>query len=602
MFFFRTTPRSDPKAELQAISRALGVIEFDLDGNVLFANENFCRILGYELSEIVGRHHSMFCLPDYVKSSEYREFWANFGRGQFFAGECRRVGKGGREAWIQASYNPVLNSRGQVVKVVKVAADITAEKLKVAENQGMLEAISRAQGVIEFSVDGVVRAANENFLRIVGYELSEVQGQHHRMFVDPAYGQSPQYREFWAKLNRGQYVAEEFKRFGKGGKEIWIQASYNPIFDLNGRIRKVVKFATDITERIRAVNEIGGGLERLADGDLIRRIERPFIPSLDMLRVDFNNSIETLRQAMERVGESGEAINLGAAEIRTAADDLARRSEQQAAALEETSATVSEISRAINDSARRAQAAGALVGKTKSNAERSGAIVRDAVAAMGRIKNSSDQIANIIGIIDEIAFQTNLLALNAGVEAARAGDAGRGFAVVASEVRALAQRSAGAAKEIKGLIMQSSEQVESGVNLVGDTGKALAVIVSEMQEIDVNVMAIVDTSQKQALSLQEVNTAVAAIDQNTQQNAAMVEETTAASHSLSQQVQTLSELLGRFKLAEHSKDKASSPVKRHDQAVSVPPAAPLGTKAVAMRQTGSLALARQEPVDDWAEF
>ena len=598
MLFSGLTSRSDARADFAAISRSLGIIEFDPKGEILDANENFCKVLGYEPGEIKGRHHSMFVPADYAQSSEYRAFWEKLGRGQFDAGEYRRIGKGGKDVWIRASYNPVVDSRGNVVKVVKVAADVTAEKLVANENQGKIDAISRAQGMIEFTVDGIILSANDNFLSVVGYDLREVQGKHHRMFVAPAYGESTEYREFWARLNRGEYVADEFKRVGKGGKEIWIQASYNPIFDLNNRVVKIVKFATDVTDRVRAVNEIAGGLASLSSGDLSPRLERPFIPALERLRVDFNSTAASMDDALRQVGESGDAIRLGASEIRSAADDLSKRSEQQAAALEETAAAIAEITSNINESAKSAQNAGGLVSKTKTNAERSGEIVRQAVDAMGRIKHSSDQISNIIGIIDEIAFQTNLLALNAGVEAARAGEAGRGFAVVASEVRALAQRSADAAKEIKGLISQSSEQVETGVSLVGETGKSLSAIVAEMQEIDANVSSIVDATQKQALSLQEVNSAVGAIDQNTQQNAAMVEETTAASHSLGHQVETLAELLQRFKFS-----SSNGPTAIHrQQRATAPRPAPAARKSATLPRRGALALAQQEPDDDWKEF
>ncbi len=222
---------ADTKAAWEAIGKSLAMIEFDSDGQILTANKNFCALLGYDLSEIVGKHHSMFVDPEYVRSPAYKEFWAKLGRGEFDVAEYKRIGKGGREVWIQASYNPVVTSQGKVVKVIKVASDVTAQKLKAAENAGKLDAISRVQAVAEFTVDGRVITANENFLQTLGYRLDEIEGRHHSMFVEPAYAQSADYREFWAKLARGEYAAQDFKRIGKGGKEVWIQASYNPVFD-----------------------------------------------------------------------------------------------------------------------------------------------------------------------------------------------------------------------------------------------------------------------------------------------------------------------------------------------------------------------------------
>ncbi len=247
---------SDSQAILNALSRSLATIEFDPSGKILSANDNFCNALGYSLAEIKGQHHSMFVEPDYARSHDYKEFWAKLNRGEFDAREYKRIGKGGREVWIQASYNPVVNAKGVVQKVVKVATVITEEKLRNAEFEGKLKAISRVQGIIEFTPGGEVITANENFLSVIGYRLDEIKSQHHRMFVESAYAQSADYQEFWRKLNNGEYVAAEFKRIGKGGKEVWIQASYNPIFDMNNKVAKIVKFATDVTERVRAVNEI----------------------------------------------------------------------------------------------------------------------------------------------------------------------------------------------------------------------------------------------------------------------------------------------------------------------------------------------------------
>jgi methyl-accepting chemotaxis protein len=270
---------SDSKAVLDALGRSLAIIEFEPDGKIIAANENFCKAMGYELAEIKGQHHRMFVEPDYGRSSEYRDFWAKLGRGEFDAREYKRLGKGGKEVWIQASYNPVLNGRGKVVKVVKAATDVTSEKLRTAEFAGKLNAISRAQAVIEFTPSGEIIVANDNFLNALGYRLEEIKGQHHRMFVEPAYAHSADYREFWRQLNAGEFIAAEFKRFGKGGKEVWIQASYNPIFDMNNKVVKVVKFATDVTERVVAVNEIAAGLSRLADQDLEHQ-NRSAIPSI----------------------------------------------------------------------------------------------------------------------------------------------------------------------------------------------------------------------------------------------------------------------------------------------------------------------------------
>lgn len=587
---------TDAKAILAAVSSSQAIIEFGLDGKIITANENFCRALGYQLSEIQGRHHSMFCEPTYVASPEYKQFWADLGAGRFDSREYKRISKTGEEVWIQASYNPVFRG-GKPYKVVKVATDITAQKLRSAEDAGKIAAISRAQAMIEFTPTGEILTANDNFLKTLGYSLSEIQGKHHAMFCEPSYTQSPDYQRFWQKLSSGEFFSEEFKRIGKGGKVVWIQASYNPILDMNGKVFKVVKFATDITDRVRSVDDVAAGLTALADGDLTARIERPLIPSLDRLRLDFNNSLDKLQAAMATVGENTNAIAAGSKEIQAASDSLAKRTEQQAAAVEETAAALEEITQTVTDSAKRADEAGSLVARTKAGAEKSGEVVKSAIAAMGQIESSSREISNIIGVIDDIAFQTNLLALNAGVEAARAGEAGKGFAVVAQEVRELAQRSANAAKEIKALITTSGEQVRNGVSLVGQTGKALEQIVSEVQDINNNVIAIVEASREQATGLQEINKAVNAMDQNTQQNAAMVEETTAASHSLARESDTLRNLLAQFRFGQHS--SATVSIARPDARPVASPARKLMAK-VARAATGGAATAQAQ--ESWEEF
>ncbi len=589
---------SDAKAILEAMSKSQAIIEFKLDGTIITANENFCRALGYQLSEIIGKHHRIFVDPAEVASADYQDFWAKLGRGEFNQRQFKRITKDGGEVWIEASYNPVFRG-GKPYKVVKFATDITAQKLKAAEDAGKLAAISRAQAVIEFTTKGEIITANDNFLTTVGYQLSEIQGRHHSMFCDPGYATSDEYRSFWEKIAAGDFDAREFMRVGKGGKRIYILASYNPIFDMNGKLFKIVKIAMDLTTRVNNVDLLASALKALSEGDLTQNVTTPFLPTMEKLRVDFNGASAKLRSTMQGISQNAGAIAAASQQIQSASNDLSKRTEQQAASVEETAAALEEITTTVADSSNRAQEAGQLVRKTKENAEHSGHVVGQAVDAMGKIEKSAGEIANIIGVIDEIAFQTNLLALNAGVEAARAGDAGKGFAVVAQEVRELAQRSAKAAKEIKELISASNQHVKSGVALVGDTGKALQQIVSQVVQVDGNVGAIVEASKEQATGLKEINTAVNTMDQGTQQNAAMVEETTAAAHSLAREAEKLYQLLGEFNIGSGNATHRAAPAAASYQ--SRPAASPARqmTARVAQAFNGNAAL---KGGDNWEEF
>ena len=305
-----------------------------------------------------------------------------------------------------------------------------------------------------------------------------------------------------------------------------------------------------------AVEQLGIGLDHLSAGDLTQRIDRSFAPALDALRLNFNASLDKLQTVIASISESTSTIHHGSLEIRQAADDLAQRTERQAAALEEASASITEITSGIRDVSRRAEHAGGLVQRATVDAQHSEAVVRQTVDAMGRIEQSSGQIGQIIGVIDDIAFQTNLLALNAGVEAARAGEAGKGFAVVAQEVRELAQRSAHAAREIKELIARSAGEVRTGVTLVGQTGEALKGIESHVETINDEIMAIVSAARQQSAALGEISAAVGQMDQVTQQNAAMVEETSAATHGLANEADRLNEQVALFRLGEASRSRS----------------------------------------------
>ncbi len=268
--------QSDLLAVYQALNRVQAIIEFELDGTVISANENFLRMFGYELDEIVGKHHRIFCDPDYSASPQYTEFWQKLGRGEYDAAEFKRLTKGGEEIWLQASYNPVFNDDGKPIKVVKFATNVTESKRQTAEYEGKMDAINRSQAVIEFELNGMVISANENFLSIFGYNLEEIVGEHHQIFCDPDYAESPEYYEFWQKLGRGEYDCGEFKRIHKDGSEVWLQASYNPIFDADGRLFKIVKFASDITQvveaRSLALLEMSTPVTKIWDGVLFAPI------------------------------------------------------------------------------------------------------------------------------------------------------------------------------------------------------------------------------------------------------------------------------------------------------------------------------------------
>jgi methyl-accepting chemotaxis protein len=556
MFGFMTKKamiRIDQAGQVAAINRSQAVIEFRLDGTIIRANDNFLAALGYSLEEVVGKHHSMFVEPAFKDSIEYRQFWENLNQGKFQQAEYKRIGKGGREVWIQASYNPIFDAKGRPFKVVKYATDVTAQKLQNADFAGQIEAIGKSQAVIAFNMDGTILTANPNFLGALGYSLDEVVGRHHSMFVEPGYRNSADYQKFWAALNRGEYQAAEFKRIGKGGKEVWIQASYNPILDLNGKPFKVVKYATDVTamvttrqENERGMTECVEVLNAVSGGDLTSRMTENYTGAFAQIKSALNATVDKLYEMVTTISGAAGSIMNSTAEIAAGNMDLSQRSEQQASALEETAASMEELASTVKQNAANAQQANQLAAGARETAAGGGHVVAEAVAAMDRIEASSQKIGDIVGMIDEIAFQTNLLALNAAVEAARAGDAGKGFAVVAQEVRNLAQRSAQASKEIKGLIGQSSVEVKNGAELVKRAGTTLEDILGGVRRVADIVSEIAAASQEQASGIDQVNAAVTQMDEMTQQNAALVEESSASASALEDQARELDEMMGFF--------------------------------------------------------
>jgi methyl-accepting chemotaxis protein len=554
----------DMRGQVAAVSRALPVIEFDLDGNVLTANENFLKASGYSLQELRGSHHRMFVDASQRDTPEYRAFWERLRAGEMQSAQYKRVAKNGRPLWVQATYYPILNLFGRPFKVVKHTVDITEQMLKQADALGQIAAISKAQAVIEFDLDGTIRDVNDNFIRLMGYRLEELRGKHHSMFVEPAERSSLQYRAMWDKLQRGEHEAGQFRRVAKGGREVWIHGSYNPIVDAAGKPFKVVKYATDITAQVKfsdqlrtAVRETRAVVTAAAQGDLTQRVAlEGKTDELAELSQAVNSIIDVMSSLVRGIKSAAGPVRSGADEISSGNESLSERTDQQASSLEEAASSMEEMASSVKRTADNAAHANQLAIEACTQAEKGGAVVGSAVTAMSGINAASGKIADIIGVIDSIAFQTNLLALNAAVEAARAGEQGRGFAVVASEVRNLAGRSATAAKEIKALIQDSVSKVGEGSRLVDASGRTLVEIVAAVKKLTELVADIATASREQSIGIEQVNAAVMRLEEMTQQNASLVETAAASSKSIVEHVHALTTMISRYRVGEGTSDNS----------------------------------------------
>ena len=546
MFSRTRSAAQDALAEVAAINRSQAVIEFRLDGTIVTANENFLKALGYSLGEIRGKHHGMFVEPEVRDSADYREFWARLSRGEYQAAAFKRIGKGGKEIWIQASYNPMLDRNGKVFKVIKFATEITAQKIASMEDAGMIAAIRRVQAVIEFGMDGTIVAANENFLKALGYSLAEIQGKHHSMFVEPAMRDSAGYREFWASLNRGEFQSAEYKRFGKGGKEVWILASYNPILDEKGKPFKIAKFATDVTEqkqrfadlagKIAAIGKSQAAIEFGMDGTILTANEN-FMNALGYslgeiqgrhhsMFVDASerdgaayrqfwanlNAGQYQAGEFRRVGKAGREVWIQASYnpildlngkpfqvVKYATDTTAQVNarkksesvrgmlESVASGAEELKASVREISETMTKSR---QTASDAVGKVEAADQQA-----------QRLSAASESMGGIVELIGSITGQINLLALNATIESARAGEAGRGFAVVASEVKNLASQAKQATDRI-------GQEIGNLNGISGDVVSALTSIRQSMQEVSEYVTSTAAAVEEQSTVTSEMSSSM----------------------------------------------------------------------------------------------
>jgi len=547
---------ADFAGQISAISKVMGVIEFDLTGKITDVNDNFAAVTGYSKQEIIGQHHQMFVEAAFRNSPEYTKFWNKLGRGEADEGQYKRVGKGSKEIWLQASYNPIFDAEGKPFKVVKYATDITAEKLRNADFAGQISAISKVMGVIEFDLAGKITAVNDNFAAVTGYSKQEIIGQHHQMFVEAAYRNSPEYKQFWDQLGRGEADDGQYKRVGKGGREIWLQASYNPIFNDEGKPFKVVKYATDISAKVaeaqamsQAVHETAEVVAATKAHDLTQRIATANKQGeIKLLCEGVNEIVDTMSNILSTIKAAGETINSAASEISLGNNDLSQRTEEQASSLEETASSMEEIATNVKNNAENAKLAHGMTDQANDIATKGGEVFGKVVATMTEITESSSRIEEIISVIDGIAFQTNILALNAAVEAARAGEQGRGFAVVASEVRNLAQRSASAAKEIKVLINDSAEKVANGSQYVEQASGTMEELVSVISKFSQLIGEITVASVEQSSGIEQINLAVSQMDEVTQQNAALVEEAAAAAMSLVTQAEKLQDTVNQYQL------------------------------------------------------
>ena len=501
-------PRSNGRDSAEALERSQAVVEFTPEGNILRANENFLAALGYELAEIIGRHHSMSVPEEDRDSDAYAAFWADLGRGTFKSAEFRRVTKQGRSIFIQATYNPVLNRKGEVVKVVKFASDITKDAVRRRDLESQIEAVSRANAMIEFKPDGTILSANANFLSAMGYELDEIAGRHHSIFVTQDERNSDAYARFWTEIAAGAFKSAEFERVSKSGETVFIRATYNPVLGLDGTPYKVVKIAADITQTVRE-----GRLRQATVAAMAERI---------------NTIAATSTQASERAASASSATERASENVQAVA-----------AGAEELSSSIAEISRQVGE-------ANQVSSQAMEKTERADAVMK-------RLEGEAGAIGDVVRLITDIAEQTNLLALNATIEAARAGEAGKGFAVVASEVKTLAEQTSKATSSIsdqiggiQGATGKAVDAMSSISQVIGEMNTIASAIAAAMEEQRAAASEITRAAQDAAAGTREVSGSISRVDAAASETGQCAAQVSSASGALNTEADGLEKAVKQF--------------------------------------------------------
>jgi methyl-accepting chemotaxis protein len=555
------------EGQMNAINASAAYIEFNVDGTVIKSNDLFQKTMKYSAQEIEGKHHRMFCETGYANSREYEQFWVNLRNGVAQVGEFKRNAKDGSEVWLQANYTPVKDEKGNVVKVIKLGNDITEQKIRNMDYQGQLEAIGRSNTVIEFGMDGTVITANDNFLRVTGYSLNEVKGKHHRMFVSSDYARSMEYRNFWDALGRGEFLVGTYTFVNRRGEDIFLQASYNPIADMEGRPMKVVQYALDMTEVIRVIKAMAkGDLSLRCDtavdnGGLTAEVNKT-LDNINSVLGNISQGSDVVAKSSDLLQKKADDLKRSTTEVSTAISQMAKGAQDQASRTDESSKLINHVMTSSNEMERKANFINKTAEKGLDSSNQGMKTVKILVNNMNGIKESAGQTAHSISVltkrteeigrtlnvITDIASQTNLLALNAAIEAARAGDAGRGFAVVAEEIRKLAEDSRKSAVEIEKIISDVQKDTQAA-------GKAIETMESSVKEgnkssaeAEVIFQEIAKSSEETFSASKEIQTAtvtqkesIGTVVKNIEQIVVVSEETAAGAQqvaSSSQQMNT----------------------------------------------------------------